>query len=231
MLQKILQFILSLFDKTNIETKKLTEKDITNAAVLLSCEEAAIKAVLDVETGNRGGFLLNGDVDPTTKDSPTEYTDFPVILFEGHIFYKELKNRKINPEQYMNKTTANILYKSWTKEYYSSKWGEYNRLNKARKIHEEAALSSASYGLGQIMGFNYKSCGYISIEDFVNDMKISEGKQLLAFCNFIKANSKLLKAIQTKDWKTFARYYNGVDYAKNKYDSKLKEAYNRYKRL
>ena len=231
-MQKIIEFLLSLFSISVEEpvkqtaSKKLCEEDFVKAAELLNCEIASVKAVIDVESGNRGGFLLESDIDENSIN-PSGYTDYPVILFEGHIFYKQLKKKGIDPEKYMNTNTADILYKSWTKQYYSSKWGEYFRLCKASEIDEECALLSCSYGLGQIMGFNYRACGYTSVQDFVEDMKISEGQQLLAFCNFIKSNSKLLKAIQTKDWVTFAYNYNGPEYAKNNYDTKLKKAYNK----
>lgn len=235
-MQKILDFIFSFFfgneNKENIQedsipekpSKKLTDEDIHQASALLKCEEACIKAVLTVETGNRGGFLLNKDVNPMLKN-PDDYSDYPVILFEGHIFYRQLKKKGIDPEKYMNTDTTDILYKSWTKAYYGSKWDEYIRLDKAIQIDNEAALLSCSYGLGQIMGFNYKACGYNSVDEYVSDMSVSEGKQLLAFCKFIQSNTKLLRALQMKDWKTFAYNYNGPDYKKNNYDIKLEKAY------
>lgn len=226
--QKMVSFIFDLFgDKKQtmvIKPKKLCEEDFIEAAELLNCEVAAIKAVIAVETGDRGGFLLNKDVDPLSQN-PDEYSKYPIILFEGHIFYRQLKNKGINPENFINTDTADILYKSWTKAYYGSKWGEYDKLNRACQINDEAALLSCSYGLGQIMGFNYKACGYKSVFDFVTGMGESEGKQLLAFCNFIKSNKKLLDSIISKDWKIFAYNYNGPEYFKNSYDKKLEQAY------
>ncbi len=229
LIQKIIDFILSLFgnkEQPVIEnkSKKLCENDFIEAANLLGCEVAAIKAVIEVETGNRGGFLLNKDINPLLQN-PDGYSKYPVILFEGHIFYKQLKNKGIDPEKFMNTDTADILYKSWTKAYYGSKWKEYDRLDRACQIDNEAALLSCSYGLGQIMGFNYKACGYGSIFGFTEAMSESEGKQLLAFCNFIKSNKKLLDSLRNKDWKVFAYNYNGPEYTKNSYDKKLNQAY------
>ena len=43
----------------------------------------------------------------------------------------------------------------WTKSHYKGDMGEYERLKKALAIHEKAAACSASWGLFQIMGFNY----------------------------------------------------------------------------
>lgn len=225
-----INWLISLFkDKTEqkvikMDSKRISEEDFVEAAKLLRCEVAVIKTVVAVETSNRGGFLLNKDINPLSEN-PNNYSDYPVILFEGHIFYRQLKKKGINPENFMNLTTKDIIYKSWTKAYYGSRWNEYDRLERASQIDKEAALLSCSYGLGQIMGFNYSSCGYNSIFDFVDDMSKSEGKQLLAFCNFIKSNKKLHLALTEKDWKTFAYIYNGPEYYKNSYDQKLEAKY------
>ena len=53
---------------------------------------------------------------------------------------------------------------------------EYDRLERARAIHREAADSSASWGLAQIMGFNYQVSGCKSVSEFVEMMTESEGK-------------------------------------------------------
>ena len=39
---------------------------------------------------------------------------------------------------------------------------------------------------------------------------------------------ELQEAIQNKDWKTFARLYNGANYAVNKYDVKMAQSYKKY---
>jgi N-acetylmuramidase len=50
-------------------------------------------------------------------------------------------------------------------------------------------------------------------------------RQLQAFVQFILADPRLLKALQNKDWPTFARIYNGPAYAKYDYDIKVANAY------
>ncbi len=35
-------------------------------------------------------------------------------------------------------------------------------------------------------------------------------------------------ALRNKDWKIFAEKYNGPEYAKNKYDQRLRKAYSRF---
>lgn len=66
---------------------KITESDYKRVAALLEVETAVVKAVAEVESGGRGGFLSDGR---------------PVILFEGHIFWQQLKHRNMDPQIYMS---------------------------------------------------------------------------------------------------------------------------------
>ena len=201
---------MSIIEKSN--SGRLIDEDFTQVAELLGCEPAALKAVQQVETGGRGGFFSPGR---------------PAILFEGHIFWTQLKKRGSNPEDYV-KGNENILYPKWEKGHYKGGIGEYDRLEQARKINREAADASSSWGMFQIMGFNYAACGEESIESFVRSMCESEFKQLLLTANFIKKNSQMLQALQARDWAVFAKCYNGPAYAQNRYDVKLEAAYQKY---
>lgn len=201
---------MSIIEKSN--SGRLIDEDFIQVAELLGCEPAALKAVQQVETGGRGGFFSPGR---------------PAILFEGHIFWTQLKKRGSNPEDYV-KGNENILYPKWEKGHYKGGIGEYDRLEQARKINREAADASASWGMFQIMGFNYAACGEESIESFVRSMCESEFKQLLLTANFIKKNSQMLQALQARDWAVFAKCYNGPAYAQNRYDVKLEAAYQKY---
>ena len=50
----------------------------------------------------------------------------------------------------------------------------------------------------------------------------------LVFLRFIRENRSMLAALQKKDWKAFARLYNGPAYAQNRYDEKLSTAYSSF---
>ena len=181
--------------------------EISVAAKILNVEPCAVKAVVDVESSG-AGFLPTGQVK---------------ILFEGHIFWKELQKRGISPKDFEAKY-PNVLYPKWDKTKYKGGIREHDRLQMASEINREAALCSASYGLFQIMGFNFGMCGFQDITSFVEAHRKSEAEQLNAFCRFIKS-AGLLPALTAKDWTTFARKYNGPGYAQNQYDTKLKAAY------
>ena len=107
-------------------TLRLTEEDFKRCAEILGVEVAAVKAVQEVETGGRGGFFAPGR---------------PAILFEGHIFWSQLKKYGLNPEEYV-KGNEDILYPKWTKSHYKGGMGEYDRLKKALAIHFTAFLKS-----------------------------------------------------------------------------------------
>lgn len=193
--------------------KKITQDDITKCATALGIEPALITTVLTVESSG-GGFLPDGR---------------PKILFEGHVFWKNLKKKGIDPTKYTAEY-PDIVYPKWTKQYYSkTSDGEYTRMGKAFNINKEAALMSASWGLFQILGENFKDAGFATIEDFVDAYEDSEYKQLLSFLEFIKKQN-LVQYLVNHDWRGFASRYNGPGYEANQYHLRLEEAYSKAKK-
>ena len=185
--------------------ERLTERDFENAAKILNCEVAAITAVAEVESGHRGGFCPD---------------DFPVTLFEGHIFCKYTKGIYS-----LNHPT--ISYPAWTTKHYGKRWTEERaRLEEAISLDRRAALMSASWGRFQVMGFNYPICNCTHIQAFVNLMCKSEAAQLDLFCQYI-IHEFLDDELRDHRWDDFARRYNGPAYQKNDYAGKLNRAYER----
>jgi hypothetical protein len=188
-------------------SKKLTDTQIKTQAMLLGVEVAALKAVIAVECRGLG---FNAD-------------DTPVILFERHVFY--LRLRSIG---WLTKS------KEWANLYpeicnpiaggYGKFSEQHAKLSKASKLNRDVALESCSWGIGQVMGYHWKALGYASLQAFINAMYKDEASQLEAMCRYIKTNN-LANALKRKDWKAFAKGYNGIAYAKNQYDVKLENAY------
>jgi hypothetical protein len=190
------------------KAKTLRDEDIQACAQEFGLEAILIKTVYTVES-NGSGFLKDGR---------------PKILFEGHIFWKQLTDKGIPPEPYVQ-GNEDILYPKWTKQYYSrNPADEYKRLDKAIRIDREAACLSASWGLFQIMGMNYKAAAFASVDAFVAAQQESAYGQLRAFLHFIRSN-KMLDLLRQQDWEAFARHYNGPGYKENNYDIKLKNTY------
>ena len=104
---------------------------------------------------------------------------------------------------------------------------QYSRLEEAMRLEPTAALRSASWGIGRVLGTNAETSGYTDVETMVQAMIASENEQISAMAGFIIHNG-LHKALISHDWVAFARGYNGPGYAKNKYDTKLEAAYLKY---
>lgn len=193
--------------------EKLTDARIAEIARENGIHPAALLAVKLVESGTKYGFLDSGK---------------PQILFEGHVFYKYLKANVKSLD--MNKLCAqypNIVYPKWNKSKYLGGEKEWTRLEQARQINVKYANYAASWGMFQVMGFNYKTCGCQTINEFVEKMCASQEQQLLLTLNFLK-NSNLIVPLQKRQWATFAKGYNGPGFAQNKYHLKLQAAYNNY---
>lgn len=143
----------------------------------------------------------------------------PVILFERHIFSRETGHRFDGSHEDISNQKAG--------GYGSLGAAQYERLERALELDRKAALRSASWGIGQVMGFNCEIAGYADVEEMVTAIMLSETDQLSAMAGFIIHNG-LHRALRTQDWAGFAYGYNGPDYKKNQYDSKLASAYQRY---
>lgn len=182
----------------------LSEADYANAARQLGCSVPAIKAVAEVESAG-AGFLPDGQVK---------------ILFEAHIF------DRLTGGEY-RKTHPDISSRTWNRALYGPPSKQHARLAKAVALDREAALQSASYGRFQVMGFNWKVCGYKSLQAFINDVMGSEAGQLRAFVGYVKGRG-LADELARLDWAGFAYGYNGSGYKENAYDRKMQAAYKRY---
>lgn len=181
--------------------KLLSSRDVVACAERLDVAVPALRAVIAVETSG-GGFI----------DS-----SLPKILFEGHVFHR-LTDAAFDEER------PDLSHPGWTRAHYKGGRGEYDRLLAAIELDADAALQSCSWGLGQVMGFNAAVCGFAHIDDFVNAMAESEGRQLDAMAAFIAANG-LDDALRTENWAAFAHRYNGPGYAANAYDTRLAAAF------
>lgn len=180
----------------------LIRKDFEDDAAIIGCEVEAVMAVATVESRG-GGFDPEG---------------FPKTLFEGHWFHKLTKGK-------YSESHPTLSYAKWTREHYGKTWqAEKVRLQQAMALDRTAAMMSTSWGMFQIMGFNFGKCGFKTVQQFVNAMCKSEDAQLAAFTQYI-VSSGLADELVDHRWADFARLYNGPSYAVNKYDTKLAKAY------
>jgi N-acetylmuramidase/Putative peptidoglycan binding domain len=174
-------------------------------------QAAALWSVFEVETGSMTqGFGFRADRRPQ-------------ILFERHKF-REFTDGKFN------QSDPDI---SGPQGAYGPLAIQYDKLERALALCDqnglgvEPALKSASWGIGQVMGFNHAVAGYPSAQKMVEAMVLSEDNQLFAMAGYLEAND-LARHLKNQDWAKFARGYNGKSFAQNQYDVKLEQAYARF---
>jgi len=187
--------------------KRLDDLDLPKLGALIGVGEDEIHAFLDVETRGHG-FDDQGR---------------PIILFEPHVFYRNLKGDARDAA-----VRQELAYPKWGEKPYPK--DSYPRLRAACEIDETAALKSASWGLGQVLGENYAAAGFTTPQAMVQGMMDDEEVQLLAAVNFIK-HEELEGHLRRHEWAAFALGYNGKGYKVNEYDTKLADAYRKWSRI
>ncbi len=115
-------------------------------------------------------------------------TGLVIIRFESHIF-KRYTQRTIN-NPHGNQST------------------EWQALQQASTHNLEAALLSTSFGLPQLMGFNWQFTQHSSVEKMVLAFQDSCEAQINGFFDFI-VKQDLLRHLQKNNWPEFVRRYNG----------------------
>jgi len=180
----------------------ISQAGMSKTTELLGVSPAEVWTVLSVETHGFG--YLNDRR--------------PAILFERHIFHKQTGGRF---------DAANPAISSATAGGYLGGAKEYDRLAQAVALDSHGALMSASWGIGQVMGFNFAAAGYAKVEDMVAAMVQSEDKQLEGMAAFVRAQG-LHKPLASHNWAAFAKGYNGADFAKNSYDARLSSSFQKY---
>lgn len=177
----------------------LTHEGIARAAALIGCGVPEMAAVIQVEALGEG-FLADGR---------------PKILFERHKFHQFTGGvfDVVAPRVSNAKAGG-----------YETPAGEYTRLYIAQQLAPEMATQCASWGIGQVMGYNWALAGEKSLIGFLLAAHHNADAQLMLMAHFIRsvgADDEL----RQHDWAGFARLYNGTGYARNKYDVKLSAAF------
>lgn len=187
--------------------KRLEDIDIPRIANKIGVGEDELHAFMDVETAG-GGFDTKGR---------------PKMLFEPHVFYRNLTGAKRTAA-----VKAGLAYAEWGHRPYPK--DSYPRLVKAMAIDETAALKSASWGLGQVLGENHEMVGYKTVQDMVRAFMVDEEYHLEAMVDYL-ISAKLADDLRRHDWTAVALGYNGPGYAKNRYHTKMAAAFKKWSKI
>lgn len=143
----------------------------------------------------------------------------PQILFERHTFRRET-NGAFDSQ-------APDLSNAVPGGYGARGALQYERLGRAIQLNRAAALRSTSWGIGQVMGFNAVNAGFLDAETMVSGMVKSEDQQMAGVFGFLLKN-RMDQALRSHDWPSFARAYNGANFAVNQYDVRLASAFHKF---
>ena len=178
----------------------MTDKDYEDAAKRLGPEiDARLVKALAIKESKKGGFGPDGR---------------PTIAFEGHQFRKWSHKR-------FDLTHPDLSYRyvksPQAEGYWRPKWVHNNAdhatawrtLTRAMELDRTAALLSTSWGVFQVMGFNYDMLGFKDVETMVEFAKQGERQQLELFTRFCKTRKGLVQAMQSKDFAEIGNLYNG----------------------
>ncbi|PSJ60859.1 N-acetylmuramidase family protein [Pseudaminobacter soli (ex Li et al. 2025)] len=185
--------------------------EIRTAAWSLGIEAEALLAIAEVESGGQAYARVEG-------------RNEPLIRFEGHYFDRRLSTaNQIRARALgLSASVAGAIANPRTQE---ARW---RLLARAAEIDRKAAYESVSWGVGQVMGAHWAWLGYANVDALVAEARSGVAGQVrLMACYIDKAG--LSTALRDRDWTAFARGYNGPDYRKNSYHTKIAAAYRRYK--
>jgi hypothetical protein len=184
---------------------KLQRLSIKYEACRIGVEAEALAAFIEVESGGRGFDEATGKI---------------IIQFEPSWFRKKAPYAPSG---------------AWSLNGVERQTREWIAFNDAYSIGPIAAMESTSIGLGQVMGFNWKRLGYMSVGEMWDDAKEGEDRQIFQMAEYIRTDATLMGALKRKDWHTVAVRYNGAGYMKiaekygrEPYNISMKKAYNKY---
>ena len=184
---------------------KLQAGQVTAGAKRIGCEEAVVRAFLSVESSG-SGFDAAGR---------------PKILFEPHVMFRNLLSNEVALAAAVK---AGVAYpRQGMRPYLVGSDANYARLVLAMGIDTDAALKAVSWGMGQVLGENYKLCGFTSVTEMVVAAMTGEGAHLDMMLSYIEHDG-LVPAMRQKSWTTLAQGYNGNG-AVLAYAAKLQAAY------
>src|SRR5829696_1059550 len=130
--------------------KPLTEAVLDEAAAIVDIPNSGMWAVIHVESSG-GGYQ------PDRR---------PKILFERHKFSHATGGRFDDDHPDISDPVPG--------GYGEGGAHQYDRLAEALALDRKAALASASWGLGQVLGSNFEVAGFADVEDMIAKMVQSE---------------------------------------------------------
>lgn len=173
---------------------------IRRLAAEYGVDEKLARATIAVESGGRA--FEDGKL--VMRFEPHVFPEQFTSLFRRHFRFGEpaWKGHEYRP-----------LGGDW-QAFHGNQGAEYAAQILASEIAEVAALNAASYGLGQIMGFNHATCGYSTPQAMIHAFEQGEEAQIRAMFDYFKnrrdkTGQSCLDYLRAGDLVSFAALYNG----------------------
>ena len=187
-------------------------KEIEKIAAVDNIPAENLMAVTHVESAGVTFWLVQGKQVPAARP-------------ERHYFYRLLKGAE------RDRAVREGLAHPSMGTLANGREAVYAVIDRMRAINDTAAIESCSWGLGQVMGENWRRLGYSSAQALLEENMSGSAGQIRCMMKFIRADARCLQAIRTGDFTTFARIYNGPGYAANNYDNNMRAWAARYRPL
>jgi hypothetical protein len=192
----------------------------------LGFDPGAAVAVLAIESGGRG-FAADGRM---------------IIRFENHLFFRQWgqAHAQVFNQFFSFNAAQPWLDHQWRPDpgqafrpFHGSQDGEWQVFSFARNLDDTGAKLSISMGGPQIVGFNFSTLGFGSVQQMFDSFSAGDRNQIEGLFHFIQgtgSNSRRVQALQAQDFVTFATLYNGPGQAAQ-YGSLMHSLFDAFERL
>lgn len=184
--------------------------EIREVAIQFNIETAALLAVAEVESGGAAFVMVDGRQEP-------------LIRFEGHYFDRRLSGNALAVARTAGLASPN----AGAITNPASQAARWRMLGRAAAIDRQAAYESVSWGLGQVMGAHWAWLGFQNVDALVTEARAGAAGQARLMAKFID-KAGLRSSLLAHDWEAFAHGYNGPNFRKNAYHTKLAAAYRKF---
>lgn len=192
----------------------LTDSDYRDVARQYGLQEAHIRAIVEIESSGQGSHTSGA----------------LVCLYEPHVAW-----RNTSGETRAALARAGLAYANWKRGQYPRY--SFERIDRCveivagvRRDYEAGVTIAAlatSWGLGQILGENYRLAGFESAGAMVREFSKGEREQLVGMMEFIESKG-ILDDLRELRWVPFAEGYNGARQADHNYSGRLSQAYEKW---
>lgn len=184
-------------------------------------EPARGLAFIEVESGGQAFFMLEG-------------SHRALIRYEGHYLWRRLPP-ELREEARRRKLAHPSVGGIKNPIDQSQRYGLLKRAETFlvdNGLDPDLAYECVSIGLGQVMGAHWENLGYSSAKAMLSEAHDEDpGKdkedQIDMMFRYLEAND-LLEHLRRGNWARLALGYNGPGYARNRYDVKLKTAFEKW---